>query len=310
MSDTKRVIVTGATGMIGKVLCRRLQEQGYAVVVFTRNPETARKAVPGAAEYIAWSPAESGPWASAVDGAHAIFSLAGASIAGQRWTDAYKRELRDSRIIATRGLVRAIEQSANKPQTLISASGVNYYGPHGDEKLDETAPPGNDFLARLCVEWEQAALNAEALGVRVVNVRTGIVLDKDEGALERLLLPFKFFVGGPILPGTQWMSWIHLADHIGILMRALEDDNVRGPINATAPEPMRNRDFTAAVGRALNRPAVVPVPGFALQMMFGELADALLLNGQRVIPARMQSLGYQFQFPQLDGALRDVLEHR
>lgn len=307
MSDVKRVVVTGATGLIGKSLCSRLQERGYAVVVFSRNPNSARETLPGAAEYVAWHPSERGAWATAIDGAYAVINLAGSSIAGHRWTEEYKRELYDSRIMGTRGLVNAIARAETKPRVYLGPSGINYYGPRDDTKLDENAPPGNDFLARLCVDWEQEALKAQAFGVRAVVARTGIVLDKHEGALAQLLPPFKLFVGGPILPGTQWMSWIHLADQIGLYMMALEDTRVRGALNATAPEPQRNRDFTATLGKVLHRPAVIPIPGIALKVMFGELADALLIHGQRVIPAKAMNLGYQFQYPTLEPALRQIL---
>ena len=307
MSDAKRVVVTGATGLIGKALCRRLQEHGYAVVVFSRNPNSARKTVPGAAEYVSWHPSERGAWATAIDGAHAVINLAGASIAGHRWTEEYKRELYDSRIIGARGLVNAIARAETKPHVYLGPSGVNYYGARDDTKLDESAPPGDDFLARLCVEWEHEALKAQAFGVRTVVLRTGIVLDKDEGALAQLLTPFKLFVGGPILPGTQWMSWIHLVDHVGLYMLALEDSRLRGAINATAPEPQRNRDFTATLGKVLHRPAIIPIPGIALKVVFGELADTLLIHGQRVIPAKALNLGYHFQYPTLEPALRQIL---
>jgi uncharacterized protein (TIGR01777 family) len=306
MTEQKRVVVTGATGLIGKPLCERLRERGYAVVVFSRDPAHARKAVPSAAEYVAWAPAESGPWAKAIDGAHAIINLAGASIAGKRWSDEYKREIRDSRVIGTRGLVKAMAEAANKPQVFVSGSAVGYYGFRDDTKLDENAAPGDDFLSKVCQEWEQEALKADALGIRTVVVRSGIVLDAKEGALPQLMLPFRMFVGGPILPGTQWFSWIHLNDEIGIIVLALEDERARGPINATAPEPQTNRDFSKALGNALHRPSLMPVPGFALQLLVGEFAETLT-SGQRVIPKKAQELGYQFKYPTSDQALQEIV---
>jgi uncharacterized protein len=306
MSDPKRIVVTGATGLIGKALCKRLMEKNYAVVVFARDPGKARAAVPGAAEYVPWQPAESGAWATAIDGAYAVINLAGPSLAGKRWNAEYKRYVRDTRVLGTRGLVSAMAGANVKPHAFVSSSAVGYYGFRDDTPLDEGASPGGDFLAQLCQAWEQEALKAMAHGVRTVVVRTGIVLDGKEGALPQLMLPFKLFVGGPILPGTQWMSWIHLADEVGIIMLALEDERVRGPINATAPTPQTNRDLSKAVGAALGRPSLMPVPGFALQLMVGEFAQSLT-TGQRVLPKKAQELGYQFKYPELGPALRAIV---
>lgn len=308
MAETRQVVVTGATGLVGQALCKQLQQAGYAVVVFSRNPDEARAKVPGAASYVAWKPEERGPWASAVDGAYAVINLAGASIASQRWDDTYKRALYDSRIVGTRGLVNAIAQAASKPKVLINGSAVGYYGYSDDDLLAEDSPPGEDFLARLCLDWEAAAHAAEQHAVRVVCVRTGIVLDADEGALAKMIVPFKLFVGGPIMPGTQWMSWVHLQDEVGIIMLALQDAGVYGPINATAPNPVTNNVFSKTLGDVLHRPSLVPVPGLALQATFGEMADALLINGQRVLPRKAQSVGYRFAFPELKPALRDTLK--
>jgi len=308
MSNPKHIVVTGATGLIGKALCKRLIEQGYAVVVFARDVGKARAVVPGAAEYLAWQPAESGSWGSAIDGAHAVINLAGPSLAAKRLTAEYKRYVRDMRVIGTRGLVNAMANAAVKPRAFVSSSAVGYYGFRDDTPLDEGASPGGDFLAQLCQAWEQEALKAMAHGVRTTTVRTGLVLDGKEGALPQLMLPFKLFVGGPILPGTQWMSWIHLVDEVGIIMLALEDERTRGPINATAPTPQRNRDFSKALGAAMGRPALMPVPGFALRIMVGELADGLT-TGQRVLPKKAQDLGYQFKFPELGQALREIVSN-
>ncbi len=299
----KRVIVTGATGLIGKEVCKGLQARGYDVVVFSRDTESARKKVRGAAEYVAWQPEEGGAWADRVDGAYAIINLAGASVAGKRWNDEYKRQIRDSRVIGTRGLVRAIAAAGERPQVLINGSAVGYYGARDATPLDERAAPGNDFLAELVREWEAEAMKAEALGVRTALIRTGIVLDKHEGALPLQKLPFQFFVGGPILPGTQWVSWIHLADEVGIILFALEQDGVRGPINATAPAPQTSRDFSSALGGALGRPSWLPVPGFALKLALGEFADTVV-TGQRVIPKKALELGYEFQYSTSEAALR------
>lgn len=307
MSNEQRVVVTGATGLIGRALCSRLRERGYAVVVFSRDPQKARQALPDAAEYVAWDASASGPWATAVNGAYGVVNLAGASLFSKRWTEAYKRVLWDSRVIGTRGLVNAMRQASVKPQVLISGSGVDYYAStRGDEPLTEDAPPGDDFLAQLCAAWEREALTAEALGVRVVTVRTGIVLARDAGALPLMKLPFTFFAGGYILPGNQWLSWIHLADEVGIILKALEDAELRGPVNASAPHPQTNAEFMGMIGRVLGRPACAPVPGFALRAALGEFADALT-TGQRVVPDKITRHGYQFQYPHSQQALRDLL---
>ena len=306
MTEANRVVVTGATGLIGKPLCRRLIERGYQVVVFSRDPGAARKAVPGAADYVAWQPAESGAWAAAIDGAYGVIHLAGASVGGKRWSEEYKREIRDSRVTGTSGLVSTMAQARAKPRVFVSGSAVGYYGFRDDTRLDESAPPGDDFLAQVCRAWEHEALKAEEYSIRTVVVRTGVVLDKDEGALAALLPPYRMFVGGPILPGTQWFSWIHLADEVGIIMLALEDERARGPINATAPEPQTNRAFSTTLGRVLGRPSLMPVPGFGLRLLLGEFAETLV-NGQRVIPKKAQELGYQFQYPTSEQALRQIL---
>ena len=331
MTEAKRVVVTGATGMIGRALCKELRVKGYQVVAFSRDPQKARRSVPGAAEYVAWTPAESGPWASAIDGAHAVIHLAGASLFGRRWSAEYKREIISSREIGTRGLVNAMARAQHKPQVFVSMSAVGYYGPHGSEQLDESAGPGNDFLARVCQVWEREAHKAEALGVRTVLFRSGVVLGGDEinglpidlagfslsrpglilkteeGAFPLLVMPFYFFAGGPILPGTQYLPWIHVDDTIGLLMLALEDDRARGPLNATAPEAQMNKDIAKTIGRVMGRPALVPVPGFALRLLLGEMSD-MITTGQRVAPKKAQELGYQFKFPSSERAIRDILK--
>ena len=331
MADNKRVVVAGATGTIGRGLCKELIAKGYQVVVFSRDQQKARRAVPGAAEYVTWQPAETGPWAGALDGAHAVINLAGASLFGQRWTQAYKREIIESRVIGTRGLVRAMAEAHQRPKVFIGSSAVGYYGPSGDRKLDESAPAGNDFLAReVCVPWEREGQKAAELGVRTVIYRSGVVINgegrmslpidlrgaslarpgvilkTEEGAFPLLVMPFYFFAGGPILPGTQWLAWIHLADTVGLLMLALEDERVSGPLNATAPDTLTNRDFARAIGRVMGRPAWLPVPGFALKLLLGEMAD-MITTGQRVIPKKAEDLGYTFKFPTSEQAIKQIL---
>jgi uncharacterized protein (TIGR01777 family) len=246
----------------------------------------------------------------AVDDCDAVVNLAGENLFSSRWNVSFKQLLRDSRVHATQNLVQALARKpgngAGQPRMLINASAIGYYGAHEDEELTEESPPGDDFLARLCVEWEQAARQAEALGIRVAIVRIGVVLDKEGGALRRLLTPFQVGMGGPAGSGKQWISWIHHADLAGILLFALDNVALRGPINAMAPEPVTNKDFAQAVGRALGRPAFISTPAFALRMMLGEVAD-VVLTGQRVLPKRTLALGYTFKFPTLDKALADVL---
>ncbi|MGC8799291.1 TIGR01777 family oxidoreductase [Chloroflexus sp.] len=308
--SNKRIIITGATGLIGRKLVAELRDD-YQLVIFSRNPERARALLPGAADYVAWQPAEQGPWAAAIDGAWAVVHLAGAPVAtgllGRRWTPEYKAEIRNSRIIGTRGIVNAMAGAQQRPSVFVCASAVGYYGPYRDNTpLDENAPPGKDFLAQVCVAWEAEAAKAEALGVRTVMLRTGLVLDPDSGALPQLMLPFKLLTGGPILPGTQVYPWIHPADEVGLIRFALEHEQVRGPLNASAPKPLANRDFAAVLGKVLGSPSWLPVPEFSLRIALGEMAD-VVVYGQNALPRKALSLGYRFHFTELEPALRDLL---
>jgi uncharacterized protein (TIGR01777 family) len=306
MSDQKRVVVTGATGLIGRPLCAHLCERGYAVTIFSRSTDKARQTLPGMADYVAWQAEEHGAWERAIDGAHAVINLAGASLFSKRWTEKYKRVLWDSRVVGTRGLVNAMRAASARPAVFISGSAVGYYGARDDTVLPEEAAPGNDFLAKLCVAWEQEAFKAKQLGVRVATIRTGIVLDADEGALPLMKLPFTFFAGGYILPGTQWFPWIHIADEVGIILKTLDDADVRGPVNASAPHPQTNADFMRTLGRVMGRPAWVPVPGFALRLALGAFADSLT-TGPRAIPEKITEHGYTFTYPTSEAALRDLV---
>jgi NAD dependent epimerase/dehydratase family enzyme len=333
MTEGKRVVVTGATGHIGRVLCKALLAKGYRVVAFSRDPQRARGSLPDATEYVAWTPADGGAWESAIEGAQAVVHLAGASLFTKRWDAAYKREIVDSRVVGTRGLVSAMAKAQHKPQAFVCISAVGIYGPHGDEKLDETTALGNDFLARVQREQGAEAEKAEALGIRTVLVRSGVVigggeqkglpidlrgaslsrpgliLKTEDGAFPLLVMPFYFFAGGPILPGTQWLSWIHVDDLVGILMLALEVERARGPINGTAPEPETYRDFAKSIGRVMGRPSWIPVPGFALKILLGEMTD-MITTGQRVLPKKVQELGYQFKYPTSDRAIRQILKSK
>lgn len=307
MSEAKRVIVTGATGLIGKRLCARLTDKGYAVVVFSRNAERARNTLPGMAEYVNWTPEVPGDCGQALEGAYGVVHLAGAPIFGKRWDAAYKAQIRDSRITSTRLLVDAMEAMQTRPTVFVCGSAVGYYGDTGNNEVNESSAPGDDFLAQVCVAWEQEASRAETLGIRTVLLRTGIVLDAKEGALPQLVVPFRLFVGGPILPGTQWLPWIHIDDEVGLILLALEDARVSGPLNGTAPAPQTNYDFTRTLGKVVGTPSWLPVPGFSIKLLLGELADRLV-EGQRAIPQKAQELGYQFEYPSAEQALRDLIK--
>lgn len=292
------IFVAGGTGFLGTALRERLAHEGHRVSILTRQPRR-----PGD---IAWTPdGTAGAWIDALDGADAIVNLAGASIAGRRWNASRKREIRDSRVLATRSLVAGIQQVARPPAVLISGSATGYYGPRGDEPLTEQTPPGSDFLASVCREWEAEALRA-ASATRVVLLRTGIVLEKDGGALPQMALPFRLFAGGPVGSGEQFYSWIHRDDWVSMAAWALRTGEVTGPLNVTAPNPVTNGEFARTLGRVLRRPAFMPAPAFALRLALGEMADALLLSGQRVIPARAQALGFPFDYPVLERALHAI----
>ncbi len=302
----KTVIVGGGTGALGRLLCQQLALRGDRVVILSRDAAKARRAVPEAAECISWTNSP-GSYHPIFEQADAIINLAGASIAAQRWTDSYKRELLSSRINATRSLVEAAGRAQKQDCVFLSASGVDYYGDKGQALVDEQSAAGENFLARLCVAWEQEARQAETHGMRTVMLRTGIVLDPHEGALAKLLPPFKLGLGGPILPGTQWWSWIHVDDIIGLYLFTLDTDHIHGPLNATAPNPEQNRDFSTILGHVLGRPALIPIPPFALQLMLGELSTSLLVEKQRALPRKALDQGYQFRYATLEPALADLL---
>lgn len=304
-----KVIVAGGTGFLGRPLCRALAAAGHTVVVLTRG----QAMVPGASRTVEWAPdrpAGSDPpdaWVREIDGADAVVNLAGAGLADRRWTEARKDVLRASRILATRNLVAAVRAARTRPSVFLSGSAVGFYGATGDAALDESFPPGSDFLATLCVHWEAEAHAAAALGCRVVIVRTGIVLGRDGGALKKLLPPFRLFVGGPIASGRQQMSWIHRDDWVALIRWALERPSVSGVFNATAPHAVTNREFSRALGRALRRPSWLPVPAFALRLLVGEIADVALVAGQRVVPTRATDAGFTFQYPDIDAAMRAAI---
>ncbi len=299
-----RVTITGATGLIGPRVVAALKARGDEVTVLSRNPGRAQEAL-GGVEAHAWDPEAGRAPTTALAGRDAVLHLAGEPI-NQRWTDDAKRRIRTSREEGTRNLVAGLRAADPRPRALVSASGIDYYGAHDDELVDEHSPPGTGFLPEVCVAWEAEARAAEGIGLRVVTVRTGVVLDRNGGALKTMLVPFKLGVGGPVAGGRQYMSWVHVDDVVGVYLQALSDDAWSGAVNATAPDPVTNRDFSKALGRVLHRPALAPVPPLAVRALYGEMAD-LVVEGRRAIPWRTRQLGYRFRHADLDEALRAAL---
>jgi uncharacterized protein len=300
-----RILVTGASGRIGKALCDELLKRGDEVVGLTRGPEKAAAAQPQVTWHD-WEPTLERPTEAAFEGVDGVVNLVGEKI-NQRWSDDAKRKIMDTRRVATHNLVGTIDGLAAKPKVLVSQSAVGYYGDRGDEILDESSAPGEGFDSTVCAEWEKAAHEIDAAGVRLAIVRTGQVMETEGGILGELLLPFKLGLGGPLAGGKQWFPWIHLSDEVGILAWALDTDSVSGVVNGTAPNPVTNKDWSKALGKALGRPAVLPIPGLAVEVKFGREFGKVALGGQRVLPKRTEELGYGFKYPQIDGALRDLV---
>jgi len=300
-----KVLVTGASGFIGSALCDALLERGDTVVGLTRDPERARHGNP-VILWHPWHPHLERPPAEAFEGVDGVVNLVGERI-DQRWTDESKRRIMESRRTGTHNLVGTIAGLERKPKVLVSQAAIGYYGDRGGEIVDETDEPGEGFNSEVVREWEKAAHEVERTGMRLVVVRTGHVLDARGGMLGRMLPPFRMGVGGPLAGGEQYISWIHIADEVGILLWALDDDQVSGAINATAPNPVTNKELSRALGQALSRPAVMPVPGLTLDIMFGREFGKVLRGGQRVVPKRALELGYEFKYAEIDKALRNLL---
>jgi uncharacterized protein (TIGR01777 family) len=305
-----RIALTGATGLIGRAVARAVIDRGDEIVALTRSSERARELLGDSVELHEWRNPKGEPAPSAaLERADAVVHLLGEPVA-QRWNEHSKREIRDSRVLSTRGLVSALRDlpDGRRPRTLVSQSATGFYGPRGDEPVAEDALPGDDFLAQVTQAWEQEALAASQFGIRVAVPRTGVVLADSGGALEKMLPPFRLGVGGPVAGGRQFVPWIHLDDVVGGLLHCVDDERARGPVNLAAPEPATNAELSHALGRVLRRPAVLPVPGLAVRLLYGEMA-MIVTTGQRAVPARLQELGYEFAHAALEGALRDVL-HR
>jgi uncharacterized protein len=300
-----RVLITGASGFLGSAVCDALLARGDETVGLTRDPRRARQGNP-TVTWHAWNPAAERPPGSALEGVDGVVNLIGEPI-DQRWTEAAKQRIRDSRERSTKNLVDAISATEPRPKTLVSQSAVGYYGDRGEAVVDESTGPGSTFDAEVCVAWEAAAREAEKVGVRVVVVRSGLVLDPEHGLLKQLLLPFRLGVGGPLAGGGQYMPWIHVNDEVRLLLWALDTDGASGTYNATAPNPVTNREFSKALGRVLGRPAVIPLPKLALKARFGGELGEVAAGGQRTIPRRALDAGFEFRHPELEPALSDLL---
>lgn len=304
-----RVIVTGGTGFIGTHLSLRLAEKGYGVICLTRNVSRAKEESTGESriEFVGWDGRSAVGWGGYAEGASAIVNLAGESLASGRWNKWRRQRILQSRLQAGKAVVEAVKHARKKPNVVIQASAIGFYGNRGDEALDEAFHAGNGFLSEVTQKWEGSTADVEALGVRRAVIRTGMVLGTKGGALPRLALPFRFFVGGPLGSGRQWISWIHIEDEVRAILYLMEHQELKGVFNLTSPHPLRNKDFCQKLGRALKRPYWMPVPGFLLRWFYGKMAEETILSGQKVMPARLTEAGYEFVFPEVKNALADIL---
>lgn len=304
---SKKIVITGATGLIGKKISGILINRGDELIIFTRLPEKAKTIIPGAKEYIKWNYENIDEWKESLNGADSVIHLAGESVMGSRWTETYKKKILESRTVTTRKLVEAISKVEQKPESFICASAVGYYPYSENQEFSEDSKPGNHFLSEITKQWEEETTGVDDLLIRRVNIRTGIVLDKNEGALAKLLLPFKLFIGGPLGSGKQWFPWIHINDVAGIYILALDNEKVSGALNAVAPEFINIKSFCKNLGKVIARPSLFYVPSFVLKIVLGEGAEAVI-NGAKIKPQRTLGFGYKFQFEKSVDALQNILK--
>jgi len=300
----KKVIVTGATGFIGKRIIKELISRGDEVTIFTRSVEHAKQKITSAYDYVEWNP-DLNDWYHKLEDKNAVIHLAGENVMAKRWNAEHKKNILSSRVEGTRSLVNAIGHLKNKPEVFITASAVGYYG-NSEKSVNENSEPGKDFLAEVVNAWEKEASKVESCGVRRVSIRTGIVLDANEGALVPMINQFKFFVGGSISSGEQWFPWVHIEDVVRVFLFAMDNQNVSGALNASSPNPLRMNEFCKTLGRVMHRPSIFKVPAFIIKILFGEAAD-VLLNGAQVIPERTIKAGYKFKFETAEEALKNLL---
>ncbi len=301
-----RVIITGGSGLIGQALAADLLKNGHEVIILSRDPQRHSAHLPPGVRHEQWDGRSAQGWGHLVEDAGAIVNLAGENIGERRWTEARKQAIIESRVQAGKAVSEAVAQARKKPGVVLQASAIGYYGSHADEIITEKSPPADDIMSQICQQWEPTTAPVEQASVRRVVARSGVVLSREGGAFPRMVMPFNFFAGGPLGSGQQWISWIHLRDEVAGLRFLLGNPNAAGVYNLTSPYPLRNVDFERAIGRAMHRPAIIPTPAFAIRLLFGEMAITVL-EGQRVVPERLETEGFLFNFPRIDEALRDLL---
>jgi uncharacterized protein (TIGR01777 family) len=302
-----KIIITGATGFIGRALSAGLLEAGYHVVALSRNADRGREILGGGVVVVEWDGKSSQGWKELANGAYGIVNLVGENISNGRWTQKKKQRILQSRLDAGKAVVEAVAEAKKKPRVVIQSSGIGYYGSTSDEMIDESSPPGKGFLVEVADQWEASSKQVESLGTRHVIIRTGVVLGSEGGAFPRLLTPFRFFVGGPLGSGKQWLPWIHLHDEVKAIRFLMEKEDLNGPFNLCAPEPITMKEFSQTLGKIMRRPSWLPIPGLMLRLLFGQMAEEALLSGQRALPRRLLDGGYRFKYPNLNPALEEIL---